>query len=97
MGHVSSRHLVGSCRCGVNIIAQTAIADTAIRLLDNDAARHSMRKRAYLYACHAVWDRVAQSCFPSLKSTRPIIRRPLKFSQGEIEPCWLRHPPLKKR
>jgi glycosyltransferase involved in cell wall biosynthesis len=38
-----------------------AIADTAIRLLDNDAARHSMRKRAYLYARHTVWDRVAQS------------------------------------
>ncbi len=38
-----------------------AIADTAIRLLDNDAARLSMRKRAYLYARHMVWDRVAQS------------------------------------
>jgi len=38
-----------------------AIADTAIRLLDNDAARYSMRKRAYLYARHMVWDWVAQS------------------------------------
>src|SRR5208282_1079331 len=38
-----------------------AIADTAIDLLDNDAAREAMRKRAYLYARHMVWDRVAQS------------------------------------
>jgi glycosyltransferase involved in cell wall biosynthesis len=38
-----------------------AIADTTIELLDNDAARQSMRERAYLYARHMVWDRVAQS------------------------------------
>ncbi len=38
-----------------------AIADTAIELLDNDAARQAMRKRAYLYARRMVWDRVAQS------------------------------------
>ncbi len=38
-----------------------AIADTAIELLDNDAARQAMRKRAYLYARHMVWNRVAQS------------------------------------
>jgi glycosyltransferase involved in cell wall biosynthesis len=38
-----------------------AIADTAIRLLDNDVARYSMRKRAYLYARQMVWDWVAQS------------------------------------
>jgi glycosyltransferase involved in cell wall biosynthesis len=38
-----------------------AIADTAIALLDNDAARQAMRKRAYLYGRQMVWDRVAQS------------------------------------
>ena len=38
-----------------------AIANTTIELLDNDAAREAMRKRAYLYARHMVWDRVAQS------------------------------------
>jgi len=38
-----------------------AIADAAIELLDNDAAREAMRKRAYLYARHMVWDQVAQS------------------------------------
>ena len=38
-----------------------AIADAAIELLDNDAAREAMRKRAYLYARQMVWDQVAQS------------------------------------
>ena len=38
-----------------------AIADTAIELLDNDAARQIMCERAYLHARHMVWDRVAQS------------------------------------
>jgi glycosyltransferase involved in cell wall biosynthesis len=38
-----------------------AIADAAIDLLDNDAKRHAMRKRAYLYAREMVWSRVAQS------------------------------------
>jgi glycosyltransferase involved in cell wall biosynthesis len=38
-----------------------AIASAAIELLDNDAALQAMRKRAYLYARHMVWGRVAQS------------------------------------
>ena len=38
-----------------------AIANATIELLDNDAAREAMRKRAYLYARHMVWDQVAQS------------------------------------
>jgi len=38
-----------------------AIADAAIQLLDDDAARQAMRKRAYLYARHMVWDQVARS------------------------------------
>ena len=38
-----------------------ALADVAIELLDNQAAREAMRRRAYLYARHMVWDRAAQS------------------------------------
>jgi glycosyltransferase involved in cell wall biosynthesis len=38
-----------------------AIAAAAIELLDNDAKRQAMRKRAYLYARRMVWNRVAQS------------------------------------
>jgi glycosyltransferase involved in cell wall biosynthesis len=39
----------------------TAIADAAIELLDNDAARQAMRMRAYSYGRQMVWNRVAQS------------------------------------
>jgi glycosyltransferase involved in cell wall biosynthesis len=45
----------------VSFQAPAAIADAALELLDNDAAREAMRKRAYLYARHMVWGRVAQS------------------------------------
>ena len=38
-----------------------AIATAAIELLDNDAARNAMRRRAYHYARQMVWNRVAQS------------------------------------
>jgi glycosyltransferase involved in cell wall biosynthesis len=38
-----------------------AISAAAVELLDNDAERHAMRKRAYLYARKMVWNRVAQS------------------------------------
>jgi len=38
-----------------------AIAAEAIKLLDNDAARHALRQRAYLYARTMVWNQVARS------------------------------------
>lgn len=38
-----------------------AIAKAAIELLDNEAARHAMRKRAYLYARDTVWEKTAES------------------------------------
>jgi glycosyltransferase involved in cell wall biosynthesis len=39
----------------------TAIAAAAIELLDNEAARHAMRKRAYLYARDTIWKKAAES------------------------------------
>jgi len=56
-----------------------AIADAAIELLDNDAKRDAMRKRAYLYAREMVWNRVAQSYMHSFSRayahrTRPANR-----------------------
>ena len=42
-----------------------AIADTATELLDNESALQTMRKRAYLYARHMIWDQVAQSYMQS--------------------------------
>jgi glycosyltransferase involved in cell wall biosynthesis len=47
-----------------------ALAATAIELLDNDAARQAMRNRAYLYARHMVWNRVAQSYMRSFVRAR---------------------------
>ncbi len=38
-----------------------AIATAVTRLLDDDAARYAMRRRAYLYARPMVWNRVGQS------------------------------------
>jgi glycosyltransferase involved in cell wall biosynthesis len=38
-----------------------AMATTAIELLDDDAVRQAMRKRAYIYARHMVWDQAAHS------------------------------------
>jgi hypothetical protein len=38
-----------------------SVATTAIELLDDDALRQAMRKRAYLYERQMVWNRVAQS------------------------------------
>jgi glycosyltransferase involved in cell wall biosynthesis len=42
-----------------------AIAAAAIELLENDAARQAMRKRAYTYGRRMVWSRVAQSYMSS--------------------------------
>jgi hypothetical protein len=39
----------------------SAIAVTAIQLLDDDAERYLMRERAYLYARKMVWNQVARS------------------------------------
>ena len=44
-----------------------AIAQTTVELLDDDTARHAMRKRAYLYARDMVWSRVAQRYMKSFE------------------------------
>jgi glycosyltransferase involved in cell wall biosynthesis len=47
-----------------------AIATAAITLLDDDKARQAMRERAYLYARHMVWKRVAQSYMAAMLRAR---------------------------
>src|SRR5947199_10800007 len=42
--------------------APGAIAAKTVELLGDDTARHSMRKRAYLYARDILWNRVPQIC-----------------------------------
>jgi hypothetical protein len=47
-----------------------AIACATISLLDNDAERHAMRKRAYLYARGTTWQKTAQAYMASFERAR---------------------------
>jgi glycosyltransferase involved in cell wall biosynthesis len=49
---------------------QGAIAEQTIRLLENEAERHAMRKRAYLFSRNMVWKRVAQDYMRSFQKAR---------------------------
>jgi len=57
----------------------SAIAATAIELLDNDAARQAMRMRAYRYARRMVWNRTAQSYMRSFTQARADRVQPVDF------------------
>jgi glycosyltransferase involved in cell wall biosynthesis len=48
----------------------TAIAKAAITLLDNDAQRHAMRKRAYLYSRATTWPKTARAYMASFQRAR---------------------------
>ncbi|MGB6131025.1 MAG: glycosyltransferase family 4 protein [Acidobacteriaceae bacterium] len=47
-----------------------SIAEATIRLLDNDAERHAMRKRAYLHSRGTTWPRTAQAYMASFQRAR---------------------------
>lgn len=47
-----------------------AIADAALRLLDNDAERHAMRKRAYLHSRETIWSKTARKYMASFQRAR---------------------------
>jgi len=47
-----------------------SIADQTISLLENEAERHAMRKRAYLYSRNMVWKSVAQDYMRSFQRAR---------------------------
>lgn len=50
-----------------------AVAAATIRLLDHDAERHAMRKRAYLYARGTTWQKTAEAymaCFQRARTAR---------------------------
>lgn len=74
-----------------------AIAVAAIELLDNEVARHAMRKRAYLYARDTVWNKVAESymsTFVRARSDR--MRTPrIAFSDLNAERTLDRLPAIK--
>ena len=49
---------------------EAAIAEQTIWLLENEAERHAMRKRAYLYSRNMVWKSVAQEYMRSFQRAR---------------------------
>jgi len=74
-----------------------AIAVAAIELLDNEVARHAMRKRAYLYARDTVWSKAAESymsTFVRARSDRMQVPR-IAFSDLNAERTLDRLPSFK--
>jgi glycosyltransferase involved in cell wall biosynthesis len=47
-----------------------SIADATIKLLDNEAERHAMRKRAYLHSRGTTWQKTAQAYMASFQRAR---------------------------
>jgi glycosyltransferase involved in cell wall biosynthesis len=47
-----------------------SIADAVLRLLENDAERHAMRKRAYLYSRETTWPKTARAYMASFQRAR---------------------------
>ena len=74
-----------------------AIADTAIELLDNDAAREGMRERAYAYARHMVWNRVAQSYMQTFVRVRSKRMQPARAAFRVQSAREQRYQPTHKR
>lgn len=77
-----------------------AIAQQVIALLDNDAQRHAMRKRAYLFGREMIWPRVAERYLASFERARAERRhfsrpgfavKPLDQRPGELPPLQLDH------
>ncbi|MBI5565923.1 MAG: glycosyltransferase family 4 protein [Chloroflexi bacterium] len=77
-----------------------ALADQVIDLLDNEARRHAMRKRAYLFGRAMVWPQVARRYMESFDRARAERRhfippgftaRALDQHPGELPPLRLDH------
>ncbi len=77
-----------------------ALADQVIDLLGNEAKRHAMRKKAYLYGLTMVWPKVAKSYMKSFERARaerrhftpPLFQiKPLDKRPGELPPLKLDH------
>jgi glycosyltransferase involved in cell wall biosynthesis len=74
-----------------------AIARAAIDLLEHEAARHAMRKRAYLHAREMTWRNVARKyrgVFAQVHADRARAPRPA-FLRPLVQPEFDRLPPLK--
>jgi hypothetical protein len=74
-----------------------AIAQQTIALLENDAERHAMRKRAYVYARKMVWKSVAEDYMRTFQRARAerMWNPRLVVSNGERASCLGSLPPVK--
>ena len=77
-----------------------ALAEQVIDLLDNEAKRHAMRKRAYLFGREMIWPQVARRYMESFQRARAERRhftppdfavKPLDKRPGELPPLKLDH------
>lgn len=77
-----------------------ALSDALIEILDNEAQRHGMRKRAYLYGRAMIWSRVAEQYMETFERARTERRHfarpefavpPLDKRPGEMPPLKLDH------
>ena len=77
-----------------------ALADQVINLLDNEARRHAMRKRAYVFGREMIWPQVARRYMESFEHARVerrhftspgFIIKPLDKRPGELPPLKLDH------
>ena len=62
----------------------SAIANAAIDLLDNEAARHAMRKRAYMYARDTIWSNTARSYMSAFVQARSDRMRSPRISYSDL-------------
>jgi glycosyltransferase involved in cell wall biosynthesis len=78
----------------------TALAEQVIDLLDNEAQRHAMRKRAYVFGRAMIWPQVARRYMESFERARVERRhlahpdfavKPLDKRPGELPPLKLDH------
>ncbi len=77
-----------------------ALAEQVNHLLDNEATRHAMRKRAYLYGRDMIWPQVAQRYMESFQRARAerrhftppgFVVKPLDKRPAELPPLKLDH------
>src|SRR5258706_3513682 len=77
-----------------------ALAEQVIDLLDYDAKRHAMRKRAYLYGREMIWPQVARRYMESFQRARAerrhftppgFVVKPLDKRPAELPPLKLDH------
>ena len=77
-----------------------ALAEQVIDLLDNEAKRHGMRKRAYLFGRDMIWPQVARRYMETFQRARAERRhfattdfavKPLDKRPGELPPLKLDH------